>query len=135
MSIALRLYEQITAATNDDGRFRAIADAIDSLEQAMPARDTLATRGDLREMELRLQKEQQAFELKLTKEVEQVRLDLTKELHQLRLETTKELEQIRVAIHSSEERTQTALHRQTIWIITALGAIVGLIRVLDYVFK
>ena len=33
---------------------------------------------------------------------------------------------------SVEARLLTAIHRQTVWTITAVGAVVGLVRLLDY---
>ena len=56
MSVAPKLYEQITSATDDQARFRAVADAIDALEQHPPGRDLLATKTDLSDTELRLHK-------------------------------------------------------------------------------
>jgi hypothetical protein len=56
MSVGLKLYEQITSATDDQARFQAVADAINALEQHLPGRDLLATKTDLSETELRLHK-------------------------------------------------------------------------------
>jgi hypothetical protein len=128
MSVALKLYERITSADDDQARFRAVADAIDALEQQLPVRELLATKTDLSETELRLRKEIEqlraetsAMELRLQKEIEQVRLTLGKDIEQVRLET-----------RSVEARLLTAIHRQTVWTITAVGAVVGLVRLLDY---
>jgi len=129
MSVALKLYEQLTEATDDRERFRLIADAIGALEERWPE-DIVRTK-DLRETELRLQADLQRLqgdlrqtELRLQKEIEQVR----RETEQVRLE----VERVRAEVGAVETRLHQALHRQTVWIIGAVGAVVGLIRLLDY---
>ena len=47
---------QMTSASDDQVRFRAVTDAIDALEQHLPGRDLLATKTDLSDTELRLHK-------------------------------------------------------------------------------
>jgi hypothetical protein len=54
MSAALRLYEQLTEATDDKTRARLIAEAFDALETRFPQLSDLATQGHVRESELRL---------------------------------------------------------------------------------
>ncbi len=186
MSVALNLYEQLNQATDESTRFQAIADAFDAMEQRYIAREHAATKADLRETELRLQKEIellrantatelarirgdiQSAELNLRREIETLRGDLSKEMETLRgelgrdmetlrgelgrdmetlkgelsrdIETvrmllTKDIEQVRLETRSVEARLLSAMHRQTIWIISAVGAVVGLVRVLDYLFK
>lgn len=76
MSVALRVYEQLTDAVEDKERARAIADGFEQPEERYaPMRDAV-TQGQLRETELRLQKEIREVELKLMKEIEGVRLDI-----------------------------------------------------------
>ena len=83
MNVALRVYEQLTDAGEDKVRARVIADGFEQMEERYgPLRDT-ATQGQLRETELRLQKEIESVrleirevELKLTKEIESVRRDI-----------------------------------------------------------
>ena len=53
-SAALKLYEQLTEAADDKTRARLIAEAFDALETRFPQIADLATRGDVREGELRL---------------------------------------------------------------------------------
>lgn len=98
MSVALNLYQRLNQASDEAARNQAIADAFDAMEQRYIAHDSAATKADLRETELRLQKE---------------------------------IEQVRLETRSVEARLLTAIHRQTIWIIGAVGAVVGLVRVLD----
>jgi len=162
MSVALKLYEQLTEATDDRERFRLIADAIGALEERWPE-DIVRTK-DLRETELRLQADLQRLqgdlrqtELRLQKEIEKVRGALQKEIEHVRGALQKEIEQVRGALQMDieqvrreteqvrlevervraevgavETRLHQALHRQTVWIIGAVGAVVGLIRLLDY---
>jgi predicted phage-related endonuclease len=145
MSAALRLYEQLTEATDDKTRARLIAEAFDALEARFPQLADLATQGHVRESELRLQKEIEVVrkeikevEGRLLKEIEVVRKEikevegrLLKEIEVVR----KEIAQIRVEAKALEVRLTQAIHRQTLWLVGAVGAIVGLIRLLDVVIK
>ena len=106
MSAALRLYKQLTDAKDDKTRARLIAEAFDELETRFPQLADLATHGHVRESELRLQKEIKEVEGRLQKEIKSLEVHLTQ-----------------------------AIHRQTLWLVGAVGAIVGLIRLLDVVIK
>ena len=123
MSAALKLYEQLTEAKDDKTRARLIAEAFDELEDRFPQLGDLATQGHVRESELRLQKEIEV----VRKEIKEVEGRLRKEIESVRTET----EQIRLETKALEVRLTQAMHRQTMWIIGAVGAIVGLVRVLD----
>ena len=123
MSAALRLYEQLTEAKDDKTRARLIAEAFDELEDRFPQLADLATQGHVRESELRLQKEIEV----VRKEIKEVEGRLRKEIEAVRKET----EQIRLETKTLEVRLTQAMHRQTMWIIGAVGAIVGLVRLLD----
>jgi hypothetical protein len=143
MSVALKLYEQLTDAADDRERFRLIADAIGALEDAWPRHGEIARASDVREAELRLQKEIEVVRKEITETEGRLRTDietirkeavesearLRKEIEEVRLET----ERVRDEIRASETRLQQSLHRQTFWIIGAVGAVVGLIRLLDAV--
>jgi archaellum component FlaC len=140
MSVALKLYEQLTEAADDRERFRLIADAIGALEDAWPRPGEVARAGDVRESELRLQKEIETIRKEIEvvrKEIAEVDGRLRKEIEVVRKETEQvrlETERVRGEIRASETRLQQALHRQTFWIIGAVGAVVGLIRLLDAMF-
>lgn len=98
MSVALRVYEQLTDAGEDKERARAIADGFEQPEERYaPMRDAV-TQGQLRETELRLQKEIREVELKLRKEIEGVRLEIREVEGKLR----KEIEGVRLDIKSLE---------------------------------
>lgn len=73
---ALHLYEQLTEAPDDKTRARIIAEAFGQLEDRYPQLKEVATQSQLRETELRLQKEIAEVEANLLKEIEQVRLEI-----------------------------------------------------------
>jgi hypothetical protein len=146
MSAALRLYEQLSEAKDDKTRARLIAEAFDELEARFPQLGDLATQGHVRESELRLQKEikevegrirKEIMELegRLQKQIREVEGKLQKEIREVEGRLRKEIEQIRMEVKSLEVRLTQAIHRQTLWLVGAVGAIVGLIRLLDAVFK
>jgi ElaB/YqjD/DUF883 family membrane-anchored ribosome-binding protein len=157
MSAALRLYEQLTEAKDDKTRARLIAEAFDELEARFPQLADLATQGHVRESELRLQKEIKEVEARLQleirefegrlqleirelegrlqKEIKEVEGRLQKELKELEGRLSREIEQIRLEIKALEVRLTQAIHRQTLWIVGSVGAIVGLVRVLDALIK
>jgi hypothetical protein len=131
MSAALRLYEQLTEAKDDKTRARLIAEAFDELEDRFPQLGDLATQGHLRESELRLQKEIKEVEATLRKELKELEGTLRKEIKQLEGTLRKDIEQTRLELKTLEIRLTQAIHRQTLWVVGAVGAIVGLIRLLD----
>ena len=135
MSVALDLYAKLTETTDEKERARLIAEAFDVLEARFPQITDLATQGHVRESELRLQKEIKGVELqireveaRLQKEIKEVELQLQKEIGQIRVD----VEQVRVDLKATEANLRTAMHRQTVWIIGAIGAVTGLIRLLDW---
>jgi SMC interacting uncharacterized protein involved in chromosome segregation len=167
MTLAFKLAEQVNDATDDRTRFRLIVDAIRELEEGWPRPGEIARGADVRETELRLQKEIEVVrkeievvrkeievvrkeiketELRLQKEIEVVRkeiketeLRLQKEIEVVRreiketeLRLQKEIAQVRVDLKSTEANLRTAMHRQTVWIIGAIGAVTGLVRLLDW---
>ncbi len=189
MSVALRLFDQLTDAGEDRQRARLIAQAFEELEDRYPELKDIATQGYVRESELRLLKEIEAVRLEikqveagLRKEIEAVRLEikqveagLRKEIEAVRLEIKeiegklqkeikeiegklqkeikevegklqkeikevegklqKEIEAVRLEIKQVEVRLTQAIHRQTVWVIVAMGSLMGLIRWLDVLLK
>ena len=121
MSVALRLYEQLTEAQDDKTRARAIADAFEALEDRYPPLREAATQGQVRETELRLQKEIREVEARLQRELKEIEAALRKDLEQSRRE-----------IREVEVRLTQAIHRQTLWVVGSVGAVVGLIRLLEW---
>ncbi|QXP84620.1 hypothetical protein ABZN20_09180 [Methylococcus sp. ANG] len=110
MSVALRLYEQLTEAGEDKTRAKLIAEAFEHLEDRYPQLKDVATQGQVRETELRLQKEIKEVEATLRLEIEKTRLE----------------------IREVEVRLTQAIHRQTLWVVGSVGAVVGLIRLLEW---
>ncbi|TVQ89493.1 MAG: DUF1640 domain-containing protein [Chromatiaceae bacterium] len=130
MTLALRLYEQITHGADENARFGAVAEAIELLEQRLADHASLATRADVHATELRLQKEIEQVRLQTEQvrgeieqvrgEIEQVRgeikaveLRLQKEIAEVRgeikaveLNLRKEIEQVRGDIKTVELRLQ-----------------------------
>lgn len=87
MSVALRLYEQLTEACEDKTRAKVIADAFEQLEERYPHLKEVATQGHLRERELRLPHEIREAESSLQREIGKVRLDI--KAFELKLAETK----------------------------------------------
>ena len=158
MTSVIELYEKLASATDDKTRARIIAEAFEALEERYPSLSDIATRTHLSETELRLIKEIEdtrgeikETELRLIKEIEQVRADLSKEIEdtrgeiretelrlrkeieQVRADLSREIEQVRLEVKSLEVRLTQAIHRQTLWVIGSVGAIIGLLRLLDLV--
>jgi hypothetical protein len=128
MGLALRLYEQLTETTDERVRLRLIADAIGELEESWPRPGEVARSGDVRESELRLQKEIEV----VRKEIKELELNLSKEIEVVRKEI-KEVElNLRKEIREVELRMRSAMHQQTLWTIGAVGTVVGLVRLLDW---
>jgi len=131
MGVAIKLYEKLADAVDDQTRIRLLAEAIGQLEEAWPRAEEIARRHDVRESELRLQKEieivrgeNKDMELRLRKEIKQV----VRQIHEVRLE----VQHARVEIKATEASLRTAIHRQTLWVVGAVSAVVGLIRVLEW---
>ena len=124
MGLALRLYEQLTEATDERVRFRLIADAISELEDTWPRPGEVARTSDVRESELRLQKEIEV----VRKEAKEVELRLQQEIKQVELQ----VQQVRVDLKATEANLRDAIHRQTLWVVGAVGTVVGLVRLLDW---
>ena len=151
--VALHLYEKLNDAPDDKARSKAIVEAFSELEERYPDLKESATKRDLSETELRLQKEIQATKLEiktveanLQKGIEETRLEiknveanlqleiktveanLQKEIEQTRLE----IEKVRSEIRSVETNFAKIVHKQTLWIIGAIGSIIMSIRLLEW---
>ena len=146
MSVALKVFEQLTEAGEDRARARVIAEGFERLEERYPPLTEVATQGQVRETELRLQKDIESVRLqikeveaKLTREIESVRLEvkeveakLTLEIKGVEAKLTRDIEQTRREIREVEVRLTQAIHRQTLWVIGSVGAVVGGIRLLEW---
>jgi DNA repair exonuclease SbcCD ATPase subunit len=158
--VALHLYEKLNDAPDDKARSKAIVEAFSELEERYPDLKETATKRDLSETELRLQKEIEATKLEiktveanLQKGIEETRLEiktveanLQKEIEATRLEiktveanlqkgieeTRLEIEKVRSEIRSVETNFAKIVHKQTLWIIGAIGSIIMSIRLLEW---
>lgn len=107
MSVSLRLYEQLSEAQDDKSRARVIAAAFEQLEDRYPPLTDVATQGQLRETELRLQKE-----------IEQVRRDI----EQLRLEVKGNENGLRTVIKATEVKLAESKAELIRWVV-AVGVL------------
>ncbi len=144
--VALHLYEKLNDAPDDKARSKAIVEAFSELEERYPDLKETATKRDLSETELRLQKEIEKIRLEiktveanLQKEIKTVELSLQKEIEKTRLEIKtvegnlqKEIEKTRVEIKQIETNFAQIVHKQTLWIIGAIGSIIMSIRLLEW---
>jgi hypothetical protein len=121
MGVALKLYEQLTDAGEDKNRARLIAEAFERLEERYPELKEVATQGHVRESELRLQKEIQGVRL----EIKEVEARLKLEIKEVESRLAREIKELDVKMTAS-------LHRQTLWVVGSVGAIIGLIRLMDF---
>jgi hypothetical protein len=104
--VALHLYEKLHDAPDDKARSKAIVEAFSELEERYPDLKETATKRDLSETELRLQRE-----------IEKTRL---------------EIEKVRSEIKTVETNFAKIVHQQTLWIIGAVGSIIMSIRLLEW---
>ena len=151
--VALHLYEKLNDAPDDKARSKAIVEAFSELEERYPDLKETATKRDLSETELRLQKEIQATKLEiktveanLQKEIEATRLEIKTVEANLQLEikaveanlqkgieaTRLEIEKNRVEMKQMETNFAQTVHKQTLWIIGAIGSIIMSIRLLEW---
>jgi hypothetical protein len=133
MSAALRLYEQLTEATDDKTRARLIAEAFDALEARFPQIGELATQGHVRESELRLQKEIKEVEGRLRKEIAEVEGRLRKEIAEVEGRLRKELEQIRLETKQVEVNLLKAMNAQTRWLLGGLAVLGIVLKLADLI--
>jgi SMC interacting uncharacterized protein involved in chromosome segregation len=128
MSVALRLYEQLTEAGEDKTRAKLIAEAFEQFEERYPNLKDIATQGHVREIELRLQKKIKEVEERLQKEIKELNIKLKEAESRLK----KGIKDIEIKLQQAEVRLVTAIHRQIYWVIGSVGIIIGFIRFLDW---
>ena len=64
----------------------------------------------------------------IRKEIKELELRLQKEIKQIELQ----VQQVRVELKTTEANLRGAIHRQTLWVVGAVGSVVGLVRLLDW---
>ncbi|QFY41412.1 DUF1640 domain-containing protein [Candidatus Methylospira mobilis] len=102
MSVALRLYEQLTEAPDERTKARLIAEAFEQLEERYPQLKDVATQSQVRETELRLQKEIKEVEARLAMEIKEVEARLVTEINKLAVEIKSVDASLRLEIRSVE---------------------------------
>lgn len=135
MSVALQLYQQLRDAPDEDTRSKAIADAFEQLEERYPNLKDVATQSQVKETELRLQKEilmvqsnLRETELRLQKEIKDIEVKIKEvevKIKDVEMRLSKDIKDVEVRL------TQT-INRQTYWVIGSVGTVIGFIRVLDW---
>jgi hypothetical protein len=100
--VALHLYEKLNDAPDDKARSKAIVEAFSELEERYPDLKETATKRDLSETELRLQKEIQATKL----EIKTVEANLQLEIKTVEANLQKEIEATRLEIKTVEANLQ-----------------------------
>lgn len=145
MGSVVELYEALASAPDERARARVIADAFERLEERYPHLPDLVTNQQLRETELRLQKEielvradlrvrieQLRGEVKI--EIEQLRGEVKTEIEQLRGEVKTQIEQLRGELRETELRLQKEIERSRntllMWIVPLMFAQVGALAAL-----
>ena len=120
MSAALKLYEQLTEAPDDKTRARLIAEAFDALESRYPQLADVATQGDVRESELRLQKEIKEVQ----KEIKEVEGRLRVEIREVEGRLAKEMKQVEVNL-------MRAINAQARWMLGGLAVLGAVFKLAD----
>lgn len=120
-SALFRIYETFEDAFGKEKARACVEDLVSLIEIKS---ESLATKDDLKETELRL-----------TLSIEQVRSDLTKEIEQVRSDLTKEIEQGKTDTAISIERLRVEISKSKIWFITSVGIMLAFLKFLDYILK
>ncbi|MFB6359179.1 MAG: hypothetical protein ABEJ96_09350 [Thiohalorhabdaceae bacterium] len=89
MTSSVELYEKLRTAPDDQTRAKLIAEAFENVEERYPEITDLATASQVRESELRLQKEIEQVRAELKTEIEQVRAELKTDIAQTKSDTIK----------------------------------------------
>ncbi len=134
MGSVVELYEALASAPDDRARARVIASAFERLEERYPHLPDLVTNQQLRETELRLQREIEQVRADLVVRIEQLRGDFKTEIEQLRgelreteLRLQKEIQQLRGEVMTAIERSRNTL---LMWLIPLMFAQVGALTAL-----
>jgi len=138
MGSVAELYEALASAPDERARARVIAAAFERLEERYPHLPDLVTNQQLRETELRLQKEIEQVRADLSLQIERLRGEVKTEIEQLRGDVKAEIEQLRGEIKTELERLRgdftTAIERSRnsllMWLIPLMFAQVGALAAL-----
>jgi uncharacterized protein YjbJ (UPF0337 family) len=112
MGSVVELYEALASAPDERARARVIADAFERLEERYPHLPDLVTNQQLRETELRLQKEIEQVRADLRVRIEQLRGEVKIEIEQLRGEVKTQIEQLRGEVKTEIEQLRGEVKTQ-----------------------
>jgi len=98
MGSVVELYEALASAPDERARARLIAAAFERLEERYPQLPDLVTHQQLRETEVRLQKEIEQVRADLSLQIERLRGEVKTEIEQLRSEVKTDIEQLRAEV-------------------------------------
>jgi len=127
MGSVVELYEALASAPDERARARLIAAAFERLEERYPHLPDLVTHQQLRETELRLQKEIEQVRADLSLQIERLRGEVKTDIEQLRGEVTTAIEQLRGDVMTAIERSRNSL---LMWLIPLMFAQVGALAAL-----
>ena len=127
MGSVVELYEALASAPDERARARLIAAAFERLEERYPHLPDLVTHQQLRETELRLQKEIEQVRADLSLQIERLRGEVKTDIEQLRGEVKTDLEQLRGEVTTAIERSRNTL---LMWLIPLMFAQVGALAAL-----
>ena len=145
MGSVVELYEALASAPDERARARLIAAAFERLEERYPHLPDLVTHQQLRETEVRLQKEIEQVRADLSLQIERLRGEVKTEIEQLRAEVKTDIAQLRGELRETELRLQkeieqlrgevtTAIERSRntllMWLIPLMFAQVGALAAL-----
>ncbi len=145
MGSVVELYEALASAPDERARARLIAAAFERLEERYPHLPDLVTHQQLRETEVRRQKEIEQVRADLSLQIERLRGEVKTDIEQLRAEVKTDIAQLRGELRETELRLQkeieqlrgevtTAIERSRntllMWIIPLMFAQVGALAAL-----
>lgn len=112
MSVALQLYQQLRDAPDEDARAKIIAGAFEQLEDRYPNLKNVATHSDVRESELRLQKEIVEAEGRLRAEIKELEGRLQAEMKELEGRLQTEMKDLEIRLMTEMKELESRLQKQ-----------------------
>ena len=145
MSAALDLYAKLTETTDEKERVHLIASAYDALEGRFPQITELATRGHVRESELRLQKEIKEVELRLQERIKGVELQIKQvearlqeqikgvelQIKEVEARLQEQIKGVELQIKQVEVSLHQAMAAQTRWLLGGLAVLGAILKLAD----
>ncbi len=111
MSVALQLYQQLRDAPDEDARAKIIAAAFEQLEDRYPNLKNVATHSDVRESELRLQKEIVEAGGRLRAEIKELEGRLQAEMKDLEIRLLTEMKELEGCLQKQIKEVDYRIHQ------------------------